>query len=231
MEILSILLMFLFAQNFQFVRQAEADLNGDGTSESITLTSTDELGNFTLKVGNFELKGNLGDTVDGFVIVDVDSSDPYREIGIHTPGPSDDDVFLMIWFNGREIRTMGILSRWPSFQGNGIVYVDDWMGFWIKREKYVLNKNSRLLDRVPQELYYVGVEATVKKSFPIYRSRNGLQSIANLREGSKILIFACDPQDTNYLNHWYLVKSESGLLGWAKLGNFMEKVQGLPWAD
>lgn len=67
MEILSILLMFLFAQNFQFVRQAEADLNGDGTSESITLTSTDELGNFTLKVGNFELKGNLGDTVDGFV--------------------------------------------------------------------------------------------------------------------------------------------------------------------
>lgn len=231
MSILVLASLLVWGQNFQFLREAEVDLDGDGILERVSIQDTDELGNFTLRIDGLELRGNLGDTVNGFIIVDIDSSDSFKEVGIHTPGPSDDDKYLMIYYTGKEIKTLGLLTRWPSFQGNGIIYVDDWMGFWRKREKYVLNKKKRILERVPQELYYVGVEATVVKTFPIYKSRDSSQIIANLKEGSKILIIACSPEGSDDMKHWYLIKSESGLLGYAKLESFFDKVEGLPWAD
>jgi hypothetical protein len=84
---------------------------------------------------------------------------------------------------------------------------------------------------VPQEFFYVGVEAFVKKSFPVYQTRAGKKQVAYLKSISNILLLLCDPSPKKFFDHWYLIKSYTGLIGWAKLGSFQEKVEGLMWAD
>jgi len=84
------------------------------------------------------VKGELSmGGADGFIIIDIDTSDKYKEIAVHTPGPSDDDEYIIYWYDGNSIKEVGRVSRWPTFPGNGIVYVDDWMGFWMKRDKCI----------------------------------------------------------------------------------------------
>ena len=215
----------------RIVTSAEIDLNGDGKAEKIAIRIDDKTGSYVLNVTTTVLKGEL-ECVDGFAVVDIDQADKYKEIAIHTPGPSDDDLYLVYWFDGKGLRKMGELSRWPSFVGNGIVYVDDWMGFWSLREKYVLEIGTRTLRKVPQEFYRVGQEAKVAKGFPIYRTRDDRSEIvANLRSGSKIMILVCDVTPKAYGDDWYLIQSETNLIGWARERVFPDCLQDLPWAD
>lgn len=226
-----------------FMMSGNVDVDGDGGPESITVTMGEGYGEFTLSIDGMTTVGmfEMGDT-DGFAVVDIDSSDPYKEIAVHTPGPSDDDEYLIYFYDGTSIKEMGRLSRWPKFSGNGIVLVDGWMGFWSIRDKYVLDKRTRILRHVPQELYYVGVEAHAKKSFPVYKSRTGSDVIANTMPNSNFLILACDPSPKclnkygevdNYSCDWYLIKTVTGLVGWVRFETLMdyEKVGGLPLAD
>jgi hypothetical protein len=223
------------------VTSATVDLDNDGTIDNVSLSDINESGDFVLNVNRIARKGKLLEgRADGFLIVDIDATDRYKEIAVHTPGPSDDDEYLLFWYDGKSLMDMGRLSRWPIFVGNGIVLVDGWMGFWKKREKYVLDKTTRTLHRVPQELYHVGVEATVRESFPIFHSRKHSDIVSRVRPGSKVLLLACDPSPEcktskgevdDYYCDWYLVRSVTGLTGWARLRSFWNKVEGLPWAD
>ena len=88
---------------------------------------------------------------------------------------------------------------------------------------------ARTLRRVTQELYHVGAEATVRESFPIYHSRNHSGIVARVQPGSKVLLLACDPSPEcktpkgevdDYYCDWYLIRSVTGLTGWARLRSF-----------
>jgi hypothetical protein len=228
-----ILLSFSWSFGAEFVTSAQEDLNGDSKIEDIVLTTNTELGGFVLKMDKFSKKGKFQsalEDVDGFIIVDIDKTDKYKEVAVHTPGPSSDDEYLIFWYDGKAIKEMGYLSRWPIFYGNGIVNVDAWMGFWSIREKYVLDKKSRTLQQVPQEFYYVGVEAEVIETFPIYKTRAASQVVANLKPKSECLILVCDPSPVQYGDDWYLIKSATGLVGWTRGKAIYDKLL-LPWAD
>ncbi|MDA8210292.1 MAG: hypothetical protein M0021_00190 [Clostridia bacterium] len=216
---------------FTFFKVAKEDLNGDGTEEEIKISDIDQEGNFVLKAGQASVKGKLKQGgADGFVIVDIDKSDKHKEVAVHTPGPSSDDEFLVYGFDGTVLKEMGRLSRWPKFTGNGIVYVDDWMGFWSKTSKYVLT-NQRILKYVPQEFYSVNQEGTVRESFALQKSRTDNSVVAKLQKGSRITIVLCAPPSKNYYDDWFLIKSETNLLGWAKGRDMFERVDGLSFAD
>jgi len=230
-----ILLFFLFysfsLMSFELFQQAEIDLNFDGKKESISTKTFDDGSSYLLYINELKIKGKFEDgECDGFAIFDIDTSDKYKEIAVHTPGPSDDDVYVFYYYDGKAIYKMGELSRWPKINGNGIVYVKDWMGFWEKNDKYVLNKQTRKLDKIPQEFYYVGVKATVKKSFPIYKTREFKDVVANLKENSEITILVCDVSE-DFLKYSYLIKSETNLIGWCRGPVLFEHAQGLPLAD
>jgi len=120
---------------------------------------------------------------------------------------------------------MGLLRRWPSFPGNGIVYVDDWAGFWKRMDKYVLNKQTRKLDHVKQPFYYVGVTGTVDSSIPIYAATDMKTPVANLLPKSAVLILLNDGKEN------YLLKSTTGLVGWVKEDTLNRHFSDLPWAD
>jgi hypothetical protein len=228
-----ILLSFSWSFGAEFVTSAQEDLNGDSKIEDIVLTTNTELGGFVLKMDKFSKKGKFQsalEDVDGFIIVDIDKTDKYKEVAVHTPGPSSDDEYLIFWYDGKAIKEMGYLSRWPIFYGNGIVNVDAWMGFWSIREKYVLDKKSRTLQQVPQEFYYVGVEAEVIETFPIYKTRSASHVVANLKPKSVCLILVCDPSPVEYGDDWYLIKSTTGLVGWTQEKTMYDNLI-LPWAD
>ncbi len=221
------------AGELEFKWRDSIDLNGDGLKEKISLHKVGDSGRFTLKIGRHQISGKLGDEVYGFAILDIKKADKYLEVAVYTPHNSGDGgEYMIFWYNGRKIAKVGDLSIWPTFKGNGIVYVKDWMGFWSRTTKYVLNRNSRTLRLVPQAFYYVGINVKVGKSFPLYKKTRIRRSeiVANLRANSEITILVCDcpVQNKGYNSEWYLIKSVTGLVGWT---NSMENVIGLPYAD
>ena len=124
----------------EYVMAAKEDITGDRKPENIQLIPIEkESRRFKLRVNNKEITDELSSgPADGFYIANVNRADKYKEIVVHTPGPSDDDEHMLFWFDGRQIRKMGTLSRWPKYLGNGVVLVKDWVSsFWEKTEKYV----------------------------------------------------------------------------------------------
>jgi hypothetical protein len=214
---------------FTLTTSAKVDLNGDGVKDSIDLShvkshrpTPQQQTMFDLQINDASIQGSFDseELFDGFAIVDIDKSDKYKEIAVHTPGPSDDDEYLIYWYDGSSIKEVGHLSRWPRFTGNGIVYVNGWVSFWQDTDKYVLTK-QRTLQLVPQPFHYVGMKCKVKTSFPIYESINSRSIVANLRSGSQIFVVLGDISNTENSRTFYLVRSESNLLGWVEESNLI----------
>ena len=220
------------AQGDEPVKSANVDLDGDGKPDAVALTPGAD-GKFTLKVGAVTLQGNAsGNEVSGFTVVDLDTGDKWKELLVHSLGDLDDDHrFFLYGYDGRAVRSLGDVRALTEAKGNGIVLVETWMGFWQQREKYTLDRKAWKLTQVPQELYAVGVEATVKKSFPLVRSRTESAVVATTAQGSKVQVLAAGvPPKGDREQIWYLVKSSSGLLGWVRGKALVESTEGLPLA-
>jgi len=207
------------------------DFDGNGKPEEAVLSKITEDGYFTLSVGSVLIRGKLENgEADLVKAVDIDSSDRKREIAVHTSGPSDDHEWLLYRFDGKNLAEIGRIFGSCDITGNGIILSEQWMGFWIRKEKFVLDDATKKLKAVPQQFYFVGVEAKVKKSFPIFRTRTSKEVVANLMEGSTVLFVVSDLSSGEYGDEWYLIKSKTGLLGWARIAAIQENVEGLPWA-
>ncbi len=218
------------AQEFTFL--TETDLNSDSISELIKVETTNNPGEFKLTIDNKMVldKFDDGDT-DGFQVIDIKKNDSYKEIAVHTTGSSDDDEYMIYWYDGKDIIFMDHLSRWPTFNGNGIVYVNGWEGFWSSRDKYLLDDTNRKLELIEQFAYYVGVTVKVKNAFEIYKEKELINKVALLKEGSEIELILCDKSNQEYFDYKYLIKSSSGLLGWADFTQIGNNTEGLQFAD
>ncbi|NPD26986.1 hypothetical protein HPP06_26540 [Corallococcus exiguus] len=223
------------AQNSEFVKSAQVDLDGDGKPDAVSLTAGED-GKFTLKVGGATLKGDAsGNEVPGFQVVDLDTGDKWKELLVQTLGELDDGHrYLVYGYDGKAVKLLGDVHALTEAKGNGIVLVDRWMAFWQKRDKYTLDRKAWKLVHVPQELYAVTAEpgkevtATVKKSFPLTQSRTGSAVLATTAQGSKVTVLAASvPAKGEVL---YLVRSSTGLLGWVPGNVLVESTDGLPLA-
>lgn len=220
-----------------YVKSTTADLDGDGVPERIALQDLDGEGGFTLVIGNARISGQLDSEVEGLAVVDIDRGDRFKEVVVYTPGPSADDNSNFYSYDGQGIREMANSLKWFDIQGNGIVRDSEWMDFWSSNAKYVLDADKRTLRYVPQDLYYVGQEARVTAEFSLFVSRTDHRQMAMPRIGSTITLLAFgapNPSDKPYrdaANGWYLIKTETGLLGWARFDDFVSNVDGLHFAD
>ncbi|RYZ37143.1 MAG: hypothetical protein EOO71_29155 [Myxococcaceae bacterium] len=220
------------ARNDAPVKSANVDLDGDGKPDAVSLTPGAD-GKFTLNVGAATVHGNAaGNEVSGFTVVDLDTGDKWKELLVHSVGDVDDDHrFFLYGYDGKGVKALGDVRALTEAKGNGIVLVDTWMGFWHRREKYALDRKAWKLNLVPQELYAVGVEATVKKSFPLAQARTGSAVVATTAQGSKVQVMAASvPAKGDADDVWYLVRSSSGLLGWVRGKALVECTEGLPLA-
>jgi hypothetical protein len=168
--------------------------------------------------------------VEGFAIIDLDTRDRYKEIAVYTPGPSDDNEYVIYWYDGKQLHRIGDISANITIQGNGIVLGDWWTGNFLVRDKYALDKSTHNLYMVPQDIHYVGETHKVLESFPICKSPGSKNVVATLAKGSRILVVAIKftketgNNRSQYNRDWLLIKSQSGLLGWARLNTAYGKV-------
>jgi len=231
--------------NYGIFPSTVADITGDGVPESISLELTDEAGcEGLLKINDRKIKiVPFSNAISDFHIVDIDKNDSYKEIFIHSAGPSDDDEYHIYWFDGDEIHYLGKVSRWPEFCGDGILIVGDWAGWWCVKRKYLLTKD-RKLQLLPQKYYEVrdrfGKEIKVKvvKELFIYESPQAEKIVAKLYPGESIKFLSCDGYSMERENWidliysaWYEVETEDGKIrGWTNNIN-PSTVEGLPIAD
>lgn len=222
------------------VTSAVADLDGNGRKEKVWITTVknvkSHLDYFTLHVDKADIEINA-EHVYGLVIVDVDRSDPYKEIDVSTNSGGDATDHKIYWFDGKSIRQMANLIWKADYKGNGIVLGQNWNCYVMITDKYVLDKKSRKLVLVPQEMYYIGLKHKVTQSFPVYYSRQSKSVVANVERNSTItvLIYVPAPAGTNSDKHdvmdeWFLIKTQSGLLGWVQLRTLTLYVYGMQGA-
>lgn len=219
------------------VTSAIADLDGNGRKEKVWITTVknvkSQLEHSILHVDKADIEISA-EHVYGLVIVDVERSDPYKEIDVSTNSGGDPTGHKIYWFDGKSIRQMANLIWKPDYKGNGIVLGQNWM---IITDKYVLDKKSRKLVLVPQEMYYIGKQHKVLRGFPIYYSRQSKSVVANVERNSTVIVLAyvpsppgTDPKRHDVMQDWFLIKTQSGLLGWVRLQTLSRYVEGMQGA-
>jgi len=195
----------------QMLRQATEDLDGDGTPEQIALTTDPQAeSRFTLTVNGASVSGALCDDVEGFYVVDLDRADSYKEVAVHTPGPSDDNEHLLFRYQSGGLRQLGMLTRWPVYPGDGSAIVRDWQGFWPDRRKFVLQAD-RLVE-VTQPYLYVGVQATAREPVVLRKRPDGGPAVERLSSGRGLHLLLAQYHDDQPTA--YLAVSDHGLVGW-----------------
>ncbi len=222
------------------VLAASADLNGDGRPEKITVSFAGQNPlQLTLAVNGVKLADKSGEFAEesaGFRIVKIDSTGKTCQIAVRLTGVGDREETRFYRWDGRAIRRVGLVPSAMDVSGNGAIYAGVWMGFWRCSQKFSLDPKTQVLAFVRQPAYHVGVAATVKQSFPIHLDHaKGSAAVAGVAPGSKIqlLLFwsaAARPEAATEPSSWYLIKTATGLCGWARFDSFREKVEGLPYA-
>lgn len=236
-----LLVFFIFPQTLVFAippSTHRVDLDGDKVLEEISLRTTPD--GFALVVNKQQV--DIGDADSAFVlrIVDLDVTDQKKEILVSGEGAGGGPMSFLFAYKDQTIITLQEFAATLEIKDNGIVYANFFESWWTKRERYQFDSRTRTLALTPQELYYVGKEVTVKKSFPLYQKRGDAQEFFKLSQGSKVTILAIDasPQtcqgvdgkQTSSRCEWYLIKSATGLLGWARGNQFLDLVDGIIWA-
>lgn len=214
---------------YSAILSTSVDITGDNMPENINLDLIDEGWEGILKVNNLQTKVTFGEPIAGFHITDIDRNDKYKEIAVHSPGPSSDDIYQIYWFDNIEIRLLGILSRWPEFLGDGRIIVGDWKGWWCIKKEYKITKENKL-EVVPQRYYNVNegkIEVTVKEEFNLYESPGSEKTVATLRPGEIIRILL---YDSGINEEWYQIETKNKIKGWTNCIN-SSYIDGLPYAD
>jgi len=207
------------------LRSTRADLDGDKKAESLTFQTTNKEGGFTLKAGGFELKGQVGAPAKGFQVVDLDASDAQREVLVAGQGPNGRDVYALYRLERGGWKQLPLPECTPVIKGNGVLLSDCWMGFWERRETYTYDSRAGTFTHVPQEFYWVGKPYKVSSASPLHRSREDSQVVAHLKQGSTVtfVAFWAGAADSD----WYLLRSETGIVGWARLSAIQEHLVGM----
>lgn len=145
-------------------------------------------------------------------------------------------------YRDNKIVKLGDFSQYFGLgtNGDGILKADEWMGFWTKTELFKLDNEYNKLLLIPQVTYSLDVDAIVIKPFVILSERiNGADILKTLRPGTKIKLIEADTSPKcldvkGYVDDfncdWYLIKTEDGTTGWARLETFRDLVDGLIWA-
>lgn len=208
---------------------AQHDLDGDGELDTIDLELSDyDKCYLTINDQGVRQTSEI-EPWDGFSIVDLDKGDPYKEIIIHEFGPNIIHNQAVFKYDGRWIYKLGDFSGTVILPGNGELWEINWIGFWPSIDKYVLRKNGKEMLWSKQPLYYVGVQAEVMATFPVYSERKGDQELIQVLKGEKVEILLCY-KDRSSWNSWYMVRTEKDLLGWVDEDTLYQKTN-IPRGD
>jgi hypothetical protein len=176
-------------------------------------------------------------------VIDVDKKDDFREVAVYSNVM--DNIEMQIYrYDGKKLFSLGRVYSMdePVLKGDGKAKATGWMGFWKYDFEFVFNKNKLTFEPVYKDEYpvvfYEGYdgEIVVKESFKTYKERDiKSEVVTKFKEGDKIKILKaytkvkCDEGYKDYC-FWYLIEDKHGNKGWLQMKDFVEKVEGIPWA-
>lgn len=210
---------------------ANVDLNGDGEKETIRLVELENY-QYVLQINN--LKENVQFGLEGFKIIDADTTDVFKEIIVFTSGPSDDYEYEIFRYQNDSIHLLGHLEGWITVNGDGTLFTDNGEGFWSRRDVFFLNNTTLSIGKFPfKNEFYVGVKATVTTEFQIFNDPNTLEPFIKIKASSQLTILTATlvEMEDGFFEFVYQVVTEDGLLGYTQLIPLLENTEGLIMAD
>jgi len=87
-----------FVDGMPVYNEFKGDLDGNNEEENVKLTLIeDEIGwgNFLLTVDNDSVFGKHSYNVNGFLIIDLDTSDKFKEVAVYTPNANGPDEYII----------------------------------------------------------------------------------------------------------------------------------------
>lgn len=226
------------------------DLNRDNLADviKVSFVTNDGMysyleGDFTIDINGTKYKDKCSEAeIFDVKIVDIDKDDMNPAVLVSCYGTGDVGEYFFYRYWNNTIVSLGSIKLWGSVEvpGNGKILTNDFMGFWTLHGEYIVDKNTSKLVQVKKDTYEVNVEGTVKTSFKILKSRDDKSDVVeNVKPRTKVTLLRCDVSplckneagyDDEYECDWYLFKTESGKEGWARLKDFRENIDDLPWA-
>ncbi|MBM4395719.1 MAG: DsbA family protein [Deltaproteobacteria bacterium] len=207
-----------------YTKALEADLDGDGTKESIAVEVPEgSTGRFALTVGKARVEGALRWASDGAETVDVDASDAAMQVAVHAAGPDDAHDFAVYAYDGKSLKEIARFSGVPQWSGDGSVSVGEWLRFWPRVERYARDPKTGTLRKIPVELHFVGIPAQAVERVALQRSRTDKTVVATVNSGTDAILLLADTSAKDAKDWWFLVRADSGVLGWTRQSAFEGK--------
>ena len=240
----------LFSQSAQDT-SFTATMKFDGNKHKINVKFLENKKNwdnscFVIKVDNTEIVDSIVSDYFEVRLVDLNKDDNFDEILLvkYIEEETDASIFR---YDGTKITKLGDIYTMDEFgiAGDGKIKVRGWMGFWYYDFEFVYNESKNQFEPQYKDLYDIKTfvedegdkyEVIAKESFKVLEDKSDdAKTKFEIKKGEQIKILqAYVKQDCNneevYLCHWYYIQNAKGEKGWIRLRNFVDKVDGIPWA-
>jgi hypothetical protein len=132
-------------------------------------------------------------------------------------GMSDDPEFSVYTKSGR---TMGRIACVEFYiNSSGTIYTSGHANNMYNRRRKFQIQNDTILE-IKQPYNYVGMKGKTQKDITLYKDMQGSDIVAQLPKGYEIEILLTDATTKDYqIDHFFLVKTDFGLIGWLRLTN------------
>ncbi len=189
-----------------------ADLDGDGTKETIRVVFREDDAKWEIHVGDTMIS-DWYESPAGAYLVDLDKGDGQVEVAVADHGPSDDALTSLYRYRNGVLEPVGSVSGIlfaSDGKGHVSTYASSYRGpmlTWFFRIEYALNSTGRLA-MIPTRWYTAKVSLTAKRDLPLYAEADSKKAGAVLKAGTPVVM------DLSDVVNWFHVKAADGTEGW-----------------
>lgn len=195
------------------------DLNGDGRPDSAMVTFVPNgygsFDRFRVTVGRDSIQ-RYGEGLHGTaVVVDIDTTDAFRELALPEWGPSDDDAVHFLRLSPSGLRIIGVLPGRLNddlrIDGSGVIGTTcrgRVLHTWWYPCAFRVFEETGALGEVPQAFKFMNAQVVLKRDLPLFPSPAHRQVTAVIPKGESATIELTDDQE------WCRIRSRNGTTGW-----------------
>lgn len=209
MTLFFIILLCFFSNLYAI--ELQEDLDGNNSIENIVVTYGPSFG---IKIGKKKAYAELSNRVHQVKIIDINDKDKYKEIQVTAYGNNAVLESIIFRYYKKKIINLGKFKGNIKITGNNFIYVKNNQGFWEQLDKYQYDETKKKYILVQQPFYYINKPVYAKESFFLHLEHKlGSKSVAKVEEQTDIDLIGAWIDKNNKI--WYLLKCETGLIGWA----------------
>ncbi len=203
------------------------DLDGDGSEDVLLYSLLDDEGmSFNLSANEVGIDQDGCYMADTAYIIDLDTTDPYKEVAVSEYGPSDDLMVHILRFDGSSWTVLGYIPGFVAvaedgtpgetsvINGDGTVDTmrrGEVVSTWFFTARYQLEGESLVWQEA--EAYDMEIPVTLLVDLPLTATPEGGEEVITLPMGTETVI----KQTDNF--SWISFPLEDGTIGYARLGD------------